>query len=235
VPSGGVTVVIRRELSTGGTGGVASVGFWELDGESRTRCDPEVGVPFEIDAARCLAATLLRHGSEPWLHAQATARRAEQISAVVGPVDRDVLVCAAWLHDVGLTPDAVPRTGFHPVDGAHLLQDAGWPPRVVALVAHHCEARITAAALGLAAELLPFRREDGPLPDALVYADLAAAPAGRRISLRDRLDDLDRRHADDPPALREAWQRRRQALVAAVARTEQRLAGVHRQRVKAAV
>jgi putative nucleotidyltransferase with HDIG domain len=192
-------------------------------------------MPFGIDAARCLAATLLTHGSEAWQHARTTARRAEQVCAVVGPVDRDVLVCAAWLHDVGLSPDAVRRTGFHPLDGAWLLRDAGWPERIVALVAHHGEARVTAAALGLEPDLLPFRREEGPLTDALVYADMAAGPDGRRMSLRERLDDIDRRHADDPAAVRAAWERRRQALVAAVTRTEQRLAGVHRQRVRAEV
>jgi HD domain len=184
-------------------------------------------VSFDVGAAKRLAARLLTQGSEAWLHAQTTARRAEQISAVVGPADRDVLGCAAWLHDVGIVPAAV-RSGFHPLDGARLLQDAGWPERVVALVAHHSEARVTAAALGLEVDLLPFRREEGALTDALVYADMAAGPDGRRMSLRDRLDDIGRQHADDPPPLRAAWERRRPALVAAVVRTEQRLAGVHR-------
>ncbi|HEY6793717.1 MAG TPA: HD domain-containing protein [Kineosporiaceae bacterium] len=190
-------------------------------------------MPYDVDAARGLAAILFTQGSEAWLHAQTTARRAEQICAVVGPVDRDVLVCAAWLHDVGVVPVAV-RTGFHPLDGAHLLREAGWPERVVALVAHQCEARVTAAALGLELDLLPFRREEGALTDALVYADLATGPDGRRMSLRERLDDIGRRHADDPPSLRAAWERRRVALVAAVARTEQRMAGMHR-RAKAGV
>jgi hypothetical protein len=196
---------------------------------------PEAGVPFDVDAARCLAGKLLTQGSEAWLHAQTTARRAEQISPVVGPVDRDVLICAAWLHDASISPEAARRTGFHPLDGAWLLRDAGWPERVAALVAHHCEARVTAVALGLEVELLPFRREDGALPDALVYADMAAGRDGRRMSLHERLGEFDRRHAEDPPALRDAWNRRRPALIAAVARTEQRMAGLHRQRVKAAV
>jgi len=187
---------------------------------------------FDVAAARCLAAELFTAGSEPWLHARSTARQAEQIAPVVGPQDRDVLICAAWLHDVGFHPSAH-RTGFHPLDGAHLLAQAGWPDRVVALVAHHLEARVTAAALDLAEELLAFRREEGPLTDALVYADLAAGPDGRRMSLRDRLDDIDHRHADDPPVLREAWSRRRLALMQAAARTEQRMAGMHRGRAGA--
>ena len=187
---------------------------------------------FDVMAARCLAAEIFTAGSDPWLHARATARQAEQIAPVVGPQDRDVLVCAAWLHDVGLHPSAR-RTGFHPLDGAVMLAASGWPDRVVALVAHHGEARVTAGALGLEVDLLAFPREEGPLTDALVYADLAAGPDGRRMSLRDRLDAMADWHADDPPVLREAWGRRRAALLAAAARTEQRMAGMHRGRLHA--
>jgi hypothetical protein len=103
---------------------------------------------------------------------------------------------------------------------------------VVALVAHHCEARVTAEALGLGQELMAFRRVEGPLTDALVYADVAAGPDGRRMSLRDRLAAIEARHVDDAPVLREAWDRRRAALIAAVSRTEQRMAGAHRLRTR---
>ena len=183
----------------------------------------------DVDAARDLAAKNFTLGSERWLHAQTTARRAEQIAPVVGPIDRDLLLGAAWLHDVGYHSPAV-RSGFHPLAGAVMLQEAGWPQRLVALVAHHGEARFAARALGLDAELGAFRREEGPLTDALVYADLAAAPDGRRMSLHERLDGLARRHADDPPALREAWSLRRAALIQAAARTEQRMAGLRHAR-----
>lgn len=188
---------------------------------------------FDVPAARRLAAEVFTQGSDQWLRAQATAGWAEQIAPVVGPLDRDLLVCGAWLHDVGVVAPGAP-TGFHPVDGALLLAARGWPARLVGLVAHHCEARITAAALGLEASLAPFQREDGPLADALVYADMAAGRHGRRMCLRDRLDEIDEGHADDPPALREAWGHRRAALVRAAGRTEERLAGLHRGRGRAA-
>jgi putative nucleotidyltransferase with HDIG domain len=188
-------------------------------------------VPFavdvDVDAARRLAAQLFTQGSPHFLHAQETARRAEQIAPVVGPIDRDVLVCAAWLHDIGFCAEAV-RTGFHPLDGALLLQERGWSPRVVAQVAHHCEARVTAAALDLEEPMRPFRREEGPLTDALVYADLAAGPDGRRMCMRERLAEIDARYADQSAELREVWGRRRVALVRAAERTEQRMAGLHR-------
>lgn len=190
-------------------------------------------MPFDVDAARCLTMQLFTPGSDQLLHAQTTARRAEQIAAVVGPIDREILLSAAWLHDVGFCPQAH-RTGFHPLDGAIWLHEAGWPERVVAMVAHHCEALITARALGLEEEILRFPKQEGPLADALVYADMAAGPDGRRMSLRDRLDDIAARHVDDPPHLAEAWERRRAALIQAAARTEQRMAGMHRHRPRSA-
>jgi putative nucleotidyltransferase with HDIG domain len=182
---------------------------------------------FDVGAARRLAAEILTQNSDAWRQACTTARRAEEIAPVVGPLDRELLICAAMLHDVGYYAPVRP-TEFHPLDGALLLAEAGWPTRIVALVAHHCESRMTAAALGLEEALLPFRREEGPLTDALVYAVMTTGPDGRRMSLRDRLDDIGRRHADEPDALREAWGRRRLALVQAVGRTEQRMAGLHR-------
>jgi HD superfamily phosphodiesterase len=161
-------------------------------------------VSFDVDGARTFAAKTLAEHQEWWLHAQGTARRAEEIAPVVSPLDRQALICAAWLHDVGNCAVAV-RTGFHPVDGALYLAEAGWPSNVVALVAHHCEARITAAALEMGAELERFGREDGALNDALIYADMLVGQDGRRVSLRRRLDEIGSRHADEPPALREAW------------------------------
>lgn len=179
----------------------------------------------DVADARACAIRLLAASEDRLDHVKAAVRRAEEIAPVVGPLDRDLLMCAAWLHDVGYAPD-LRRTGFHPLDGALFLEEAGWPERLCALVAHHSEARITAAALGLTGRLASFAREEGPVTDALVHADMASGPHGERMSLRERLDDMERRHLDDPLALRRARTARRPALLQAVQRTEHRLAGL---------
>jgi putative nucleotidyltransferase with HDIG domain len=177
---------------------------------------------WDVGDARACAIRLLAASPDRLDHAKAAVRRAEEIASVVGPVDRDLFLCAAWLHDIGYAPELL-RTGFHPLDGALHLTAEGWPERLCALVAHHSEARITAVALGLADRLEQYPREEGPVADALVHADMASGPRGERMSLRERLDDIENRHRDDPLALRAARTARRPALLQAVQRTEQRL------------
>ncbi|EEP73100.1 metal dependent phosphohydrolase [Micromonospora sp. ATCC 39149] len=87
----------------------------------------------------------------------------------------EVLLTAAWLHDIGYA--AAPHdTGFHPVDGARYLQALGWASRIVGLVAHHSAARYVARAQGLGEQLACFPCEDSPVSDALIYADQTATP-----------------------------------------------------------
>lgn len=109
------------------------------------------------------------------------------------------------------------------MDGAFLLLGDGWPRRLAALVAHHSEARFAAEARGLSGELRAFEREVGPVADALVYADMTAGPAGERMLVTERLDDIRRRHAQASPALRAARRAREPFLVLAAARVDQRL------------
>lgn len=103
-----------------------------------------------------------------------TVQAAAEAAWTVAPQDRDLPVAAAWLHDNGYAHPE-PPTRFHPVDGALLLIDKGWPRRLVSLVAHHSEARFTAPAQGAAqAALASFDREPGPVTDA-VYAVAVAS------------------------------------------------------------
>jgi putative nucleotidyltransferase with HDIG domain len=176
-------------------------------------------------AAHELAARQLSGLPDRWAHTRAAARHAEEIAAVVGPADRELLICAAWLHDLGHGPE-LQRTGWHPLDGALYLAEHGWPERLAALVAHHSEARTMAQAHGLADRLAAFPREEGPIADALTYADMTSGPDGGRISLQSRLDDLERRHADEPAMVVAARKARRSSLWDAVDRTEHRLRGV---------
>jgi len=70
-----------------------------------------------------------------WAHVQGVALKARSVRAVAGP-DADLLEAAAVLHDVGYAPDLA-GAGFHPLDGAVFLAEAGAPDRLVNLVAHH--------------------------------------------------------------------------------------------------
>ncbi|MCE6995423.1 phosphohydrolase [Saccharothrix sp. S26] len=116
----------------------------------------------------------------------------------VAPADRDVLVAAAWLHDIGYA-EALRDTGFHPLDGARHLEQLGWPRRVCALVAHHSGARLVAGVLGLVDQLDAYPHEDDAVSDALTYADQTVDNKGRRVTIRVRLEDMFRRHGPDSP------------------------------------
>lgn len=176
----------------------------------------------DVGAARELAHTLLGHTGDRWLHSQAAAAAAVRAAATVDVADRGLLVAAAWVHDIGYHhPD--PPTGFHPLDGALLLLEEGWPRRLAALVAHHSAARFTASARGLIDQLNEFEREDGPVTDALTYADLTAGPDGRPMSLQGRLVDISRRHAADPLHVCESRRAREPHLILAHARVVERL------------
>lgn len=70
-----------------------------------------------------------------WAHVQAVAAKAENLRPIMGH-EADVLVAAAWLHDVGYASSAA-DSGFHPSDGARLLRSLGADPRLCGLVAYH--------------------------------------------------------------------------------------------------
>jgi hypothetical protein len=79
------------------------------------------------------AATSTRRG---WRSGGHTCRPWARVPPSWSPpwttVDRDVLVAAAWLHDVGYAPELA-VTGFHPLDGAQHLEAAGFGRRIAAL------------------------------------------------------------------------------------------------------
>jgi hypothetical protein len=71
--------------------------------------------------ARSHAEGLLAPLSNRWAHVQAVAEQAVRIAPAVLPADeREILVAAAWLHDIGYAP-ALATTGLHPLDGARHL------------------------------------------------------------------------------------------------------------------
>ncbi|MCE6997306.1 HDIG domain-containing protein [Saccharothrix sp. S26] len=172
--------------------------------------------------ARDLAANLLGRTGDRWRHTVAVADRAAELSTTVPTTDRDLLVAAAWLHDIGYAKPTV-DTGFHPLDGARHLDRLGWPRRVAALVAHHSGARFVAAVLGLDGPLDTYPREAGPVADALTYADQTVDSRGHRVSIRDRLADMLHRHGPDSPNAR-AHHVREPHLLAVAQRVEARAA-----------
>lgn len=157
-----------------------------------------------------------------WLHVQAVAARATELSPAVDSDDKKTLVAAAWLHDIGYAP-AIAHTRFHPLDGALYLRNSGWPDTIVNLVAHHSGARFEAAERGIDLELAEFPFEDSPLLDALVTADLTTGPSGERFSYDERISEILRRYSPDDPVNR-AWVQARAVIGMAIARTETRIA-----------
>ncbi|WP_239071028.1 MULTISPECIES: HD domain-containing protein [unclassified Streptomyces] len=129
-----------------------------------------------------------------WLHTQAVAERARQIAAAVPEDERDLLEAAAWLHDLGYATELW-ATAFHPLDGARHLESLNTPRRLVCLVAHHSGATFEAEQRGMSAELATYEREDSPLLDALIYADMTTGPAGESFDFDTRIDEILDRYA----------------------------------------
>jgi hypothetical protein len=130
-----------------------------------------------------------------WLHTQGVTDAAVRIRDSVPPDDAELLVAAAYLHDVGYSPE-LEGTGFHPIDGARWLRGLGHE-RLAALVAHHSAARFEARARGLAAELADFPDEASVVSDALAYCDLTTGPTGQQVTIDERLDEIVSRYGGE--------------------------------------
>ncbi|MDB5065507.1 MAG: metal dependent phosphohydrolase [Chloroflexi bacterium] len=74
-----------------------------------------------------------------WRHVQGVAAKAQIVSEAFEGDDREHLVAAAHLHDIGYAP-ALRVTGLHQLDGDLYLRSLGHE-RLAGLVAHHSEAR----------------------------------------------------------------------------------------------
>jgi hypothetical protein len=155
-------------------------------------------------------------------HVQAVAERARQVGRrIFDDGDRATLIAAAYLHDIGYAP-TLSRLGFHPVDGARYVRAQGHE-RLASLVAYHSGARFEAEERGLADELAEFEPRDGPLMDALIYADMTTGPAGQDMAFEERIAEILGRYAAEDPVHR-AITRSAPVLGAAVDRTRKRLA-----------
>lgn len=182
--------------------------------------------PETVEEAEDLARALLAGLGDRWAHTQGVAAAADRAGAGLPTADRQALVSAAWLHDIGYAPSCV-RSGFHALDGARELLDRGFSAKLAGLVAHHSMSGYEATARGLDDDLAQFPVEDGPVADALAWADMTTDPQGRPTNPDDRIAEiLDRYPAGDPVHV--AIQAAAPDIVAAVQRTEDRLAALVR-------
>jgi HD domain len=157
-----------------------------------------------------------------WSHVRQVGEQARRIAHVVPPTDRDLLVAAAYLHDVGYAPDLA-KTGFHPLDGARWVRDCGPGGRLAGLVAHHSCAIYEAQVRGLRDTLLSeFEPEDSATYDALVFCDMTIGPSGESFSFDERVNDIYERYGPDHEVSR-ALDLSRAALESCHVRTLRRL------------
>jgi hypothetical protein len=174
----------------------------------------------QVAWARDLAQSLLAQSlPRRWAHSRGVAAQAAAIAPLLGP-DADLLVAAAWVHDIGYAPDLA-AVDFHPLDGARYLRDEhAAAPRLCGLVAHHTCATFEAEERGLLYDLLiEFPPEQGLTTDALIYCDMTTGPDGRQLTDAERLSEIFGRYEPDHPVHR-AISRAAPCLRSAVAKIE---------------
>jgi hypothetical protein len=119
----------------------------------------------------------------------------------------DLVVAAAWLHDIGHAA-SLSRTGFHPLDGAIYLQQLGWDDGVVRLVAYHSHNAVRAEAVGAVSALEHFEPTSGLVADTLTFADVIAGPDGRGAPITALGYDLNEPPETTDPRVAELARRR---------------------------
>jgi hypothetical protein len=127
------------------------------------------------------------------------------VSSILPPSERDVLVAAAYLHDLGYAP-SLARTGLHALDGARHLRALG-RKRLAGLIAYHSGSRREAELRGLMGELAEFEDEASDTAMALTYCDMTTSATGALVTLPERRADVERRYGADhvvSQALRQA-------------------------------
>ncbi len=176
------------------------------------------------DWAEAIARNLLE---EPlprrWTHVQGVAGTARTLSNLLRD-DADLVVSAAWLHDIGYSP-RIAVAGFHPLDGARYLRDQHDADGLLCqLVAHHTCAVVEAAERGLDADLVrEFPAPPGDLADALIYCDMTTSPDGQRVSAGERIAEIGSRYGPRDVVTR-ALMKSAPQLRASVARIASKLA-----------
>ncbi len=138
--------------------------------------------------AKRISRRLLKPLRARLLHTIGVAERSRVVGGVLKPDEAELLLAAAYLHDVGYAPELT-RTGFHPLDGARFVRACGHE-RLSGLIAYHSGAAIAAAERGLVGELSEFHDERSVVSRALTYCDLTTDPDGRPVEPRERLTEI---------------------------------------------
>lgn len=149
------------------------------------------------DAVGLLHA-VLPEGSDRLAHTLAVGRKAAEVGLALGVEQVDVLVTAAYLHDVGYA-EAAARAGMHQLDGALFLKDRGFDADVCRIVAHHTFARVEARNKGLDLDA-EFPQPDGDLADLLdvvSFCDLTTSNTGEPVDVADRFAGIYARYVPD--------------------------------------
>jgi hypothetical protein len=166
-----------------------------------------------------LAISLLQGLDTRLEHSAAVAKQIDRVADLVEPDWRRPLQDAAWLHDVGYSPDLV-LTGFHPLDGARWLRDHGWAAETCRLVAWHTESLAEARLYGLEDELIAeFDTPPRLAAAALAWADLTSSPNGEVWDPEKRVAEILDRYSDGS-LVHEATRSSLPALRAAVSEIE---------------
>ncbi len=140
---------------------------------------------------------------------------------MLGEAERELLVAAAYLHDIGYAPGLV-VTGFHPIDGARHLRELGYE-RLAGLVAYHSGARYEAEGRGLAEELAEFSDEGSAVTKLLTYCDMTTGPRGESFTLEERLAEIEGRYGPEHVVTRSLCDAARPWLESCVAWAEEAL------------
>ncbi|GAA2731392.1 HDIG domain-containing protein [Pedococcus aerophilus] len=146
-----------------------------------------------VDWARAQAEQFMSTLGRRWAHVQAVAARAASLPFEGG--DRELLVAAAYLHDIGYAP-GLAATGFHPLDGARHLRSFG-EEDLARLVAHHTNAKHEAGLRGIEDYEDEFPFGGTLLDDALTFCDLSTSPDGQLVTIEDRLAEIVERYGPD--------------------------------------
>ena len=167
-------------------------------------------------AARQLSEELLANDTDRWKHVQGVVGVAREVVNDLTSAEQDIVVAAAWLHDIGYAP-ALLDTGMHALDGALHLARLSLPADLVGLVAFHTGAVFEAEERGLHEAMAMFTAPPADLLDRLTVADLSVGPEGQRVAPAERIEEiLDRYDPHDP--VHRAVTRSRADLLRAVER-----------------